>query len=130
VLRRTKPDTIHAALFKWVREIACRPQVIGGDAISLSGHSEGISAIESPLNVTEIESQLQSINESLVREGVTIGPVFATMRDLVLKHGRSFVSKPLPNGRWQRGLGACYGNALKAASNSSSGSVPEGESSK
>src|ERR1035438_1543085 len=42
-----------------------------------------------------------------------VGPAFATVRDLVLQHGRA--SKPLPHGQWSRGLQAYYANALHAA---------------
>lgn len=44
-----------------------------------------------------------------------VGPAFATVRDLVIHHGRTYSSKPLPHGGWSRGLQACYANALQAA---------------
>jgi hypothetical protein len=62
-----------------------------------------------------IEQQLADLNISLIRNQMTIGPAFATIADVVLKFGHSFDRRPLPRGRWQRDLGACYENALKAA---------------
>jgi len=62
-----------------------------------------------------IEEQLRAINAGQVRNGMIVGPAFATVRDLVLQHGRAYTIKPLPKGAWSRGLQACYANALQAA---------------
>lgn len=62
-----------------------------------------------------IEQQLRELNAIQVQNQMVIGPAFATMRELVLKHGRPFDIQPLPNDKWQRDDGACYANALKAA---------------
>jgi hypothetical protein len=62
-----------------------------------------------------IESQLRELNLSLIENRMTIGPAFATIADIVLKFGRPFARRPLPKGRWRRGLGLCYANALQAA---------------
>jgi hypothetical protein len=52
-----------------------------------------------------IESQLRELNLSLIERNMAIGPVFATIADLVLKFGRPFARWHLPKGRWRRGLG-------------------------
>src|ERR1035441_10278728 len=62
-----------------------------------------------------IEEQLRAVNVGQVHNGMIVGPAFATVRDLVVRHGRAYNSKPLPRGRWSRGLQACYANALHAA---------------
>ena len=62
-----------------------------------------------------IEEQLRAINAGQVRNGMTVGPAFATIRDLVVQHGRAYTIQPLPDGEWFRGLQACYANALQAA---------------
>lgn len=62
-----------------------------------------------------IEAQLQALNAELALHRMIVGPAFSTIADLVLKYGYMFSRQPLPKGRWQRGLGACYGNALWAA---------------
>ena len=62
-----------------------------------------------------IEEQLRTINAGQVHNGMVVGPAFATVRDLVLQHGRAYTSKSLPHGAWSRGLQACYANALHAA---------------
>src|ERR1039457_6329140 len=62
-----------------------------------------------------IEEQLRAINAGQVHNGMIVGPAFATVRDLVVQYGRAYTSKPLPRGRWSRGLQVCYANALHAA---------------
>jgi hypothetical protein len=62
-----------------------------------------------------IAEQLRAINAGQIRSGMIVGPVFATVRDLVLQHGRAYTRKPLPRGRWSRESQACYANALHAA---------------
>lgn len=62
-----------------------------------------------------IELFLERLNADAVKHGAVIGPAFATIAEVVLKFGCHFDPQPLPRGKWQRGLGACYGNALKAA---------------
>ena len=62
-----------------------------------------------------IKEQLREVNAGQVQHGMTIGPAFATVRDLVLKYGRSYTVRPLPKARWSRAPQACYANALSAA---------------
>ena len=62
-----------------------------------------------------IEAQLHDINADQIQNGMVIGPAFATIRDLVLKHGRHYTPKALPPGRWRGGFRLCYANALRAA---------------
>jgi len=62
-----------------------------------------------------IENQLHDTNAAQIQAGMTIGPAFATMRDLVLKHGRCYNPKPLPPGRRQSRFRLCYSNTLGAA---------------
>jgi hypothetical protein len=62
-----------------------------------------------------IEDLLLEKNAFQIAHRMTIGPAFSTIADLVLRHGRSFVRQPLPKGRWQKGVGFCYANALQAA---------------
>jgi hypothetical protein len=62
-----------------------------------------------------IQEQLRDINAGQIQNGMIVGPAFATVRDLVLHHGRAYTSKPLPQGAWSRDLQACYANALHAA---------------
>lgn len=62
-----------------------------------------------------IEEQLRAINAGQVHSGMIVGPAFATVRDLVVQHGRAYTIQPLPRGQWSRGLQACYANALHAA---------------
>jgi hypothetical protein len=62
-----------------------------------------------------ITEQLREANAAQVAHGMIVGPAFATVRDLVLRHGRSFTRKRLPPGRWSREPQACYANALGAA---------------
>jgi hypothetical protein len=62
-----------------------------------------------------IQEQLRAINAGQIQNAMIVGPAFATVRDLVLHHGRAYTSKPLPQGEWARGLQACYANALHAA---------------
>jgi hypothetical protein len=62
-----------------------------------------------------IDEQLRAINAGQVRNGMIVGPAFATVRDLVVQQGRAYTIQPLPRGQWSRGLQACYANALHAA---------------
>src|ERR1043166_7594256 len=62
-----------------------------------------------------IEEQLRAISQSQVQNGTVVGPVFATIRELVVRHGRAYTFRPLPRGRWPREPHACYANALHAA---------------
>jgi hypothetical protein len=62
-----------------------------------------------------IEEQLRAISESQVQNGMVVGPAFATIRNLVARHGRAFTIRPLPKGHWSSEPQACYANALRAA---------------
>ena len=62
-----------------------------------------------------IDEQLRAINAGQLHSGMIVGPAFATVRDLVVQHGRAYTSKSLPRGRWSRGVQACFANALHAA---------------
>jgi hypothetical protein len=62
-----------------------------------------------------IEEQLRAISQSQVQNGAAVGPAFATIRDLVVQHGRAYTIRPLPQGLWSREPQACYANALHAA---------------
>ena len=62
-----------------------------------------------------IEEQLRAISESQVQRGMVVGPAFATIRELVARHGHPYNIRPLPEGRWSREPQACYANALQAA---------------
>jgi len=67
-----------------------------------------------PSTQTIIE-QLRAISSSQIENHQVIGPAFATVRDLVLQHGRLFTRKALPRGQWLCTPQACYANALSAA---------------
>jgi hypothetical protein len=62
-----------------------------------------------------IEEQLRAISESQIHNGMVVGPAFATIRDLVVRHGRAYTVQPLPRGRWSSEPQARYANALRAA---------------
>ena len=62
-----------------------------------------------------IQEQLRAISQSQVQNGAVVGPAFATIRELVTRHGRPYTIRPLPRGRWSREPQACYANALHAA---------------
>ena len=62
-----------------------------------------------------IQEQLRAISQSQVQNGAVVGPVFATIRELVARHGHPYTIRPLPRGRWSREPQACYANALHAA---------------
>ena len=62
-----------------------------------------------------IEEQLRAISQSQVQNGTVVGPAFATIRELVVRHGRAYTIQPLPRGRWSREPQACYANALHSA---------------
>ena len=62
-----------------------------------------------------IEEQLRAISESQVHNGMVVGPAFPTVRDLVVRHGRAYTIRPLPQGWWSREPQACCANALQAA---------------
>jgi hypothetical protein len=61
-----------------------------------------------------IKEQLRAISQSQVQNGTIVGPAFATIRDLVARHGRAYTIRPLPRGWWSREPQACYANALNA----------------
>jgi len=63
----------------------------------------------------KIEHQLRALHEGLVSHGMTVGPVFATMPELVLKHGQPFTRHEIAGGRWRNEMRACYGNSFDAA---------------
>jgi len=62
-----------------------------------------------------IEEQLRRISQSQVQNGTVVGLAFATTRELVVRHGRAYIIRPLPRGRWSHEPQACYANALHAA---------------
>ena len=62
-----------------------------------------------------IQEQLRAINAGQIQNGMIVGPAFATVRDLVLHHGRAYANKSLPQGEWARDSQACHANALHAA---------------
>lgn len=62
-----------------------------------------------------LTAQLGAINASQIAHHQVVGSAFATVRDLVLRHGHSYTRKPLPRGRWSRAPQACFANALAAA---------------
>jgi hypothetical protein len=62
-----------------------------------------------------IKKQLRAISQSQVQNGTIVGPAFATIRELVARHGRAYTIRPLPRGWWSRKPQACYANALLAA---------------
>jgi hypothetical protein len=62
-----------------------------------------------------IQEQLRAISQSQVQNGAVVGPAFATIRELVARHGHPYTIRPLPEGRWSREPQACYANALHAA---------------
>jgi len=62
-----------------------------------------------------IEAQLRELNAAQIQAGMIIGPAFSTILDLVLKHGRRYTLKPLPEGRWHGDFQLCFANALRAA---------------
>ena len=62
-----------------------------------------------------IEEQLRAISQSQVQNGTVVGPAFATIRELVVRHGRPYTIHSLPRGRWSREPQACYANALQSA---------------
>ena len=64
-----------------------------------------------------IQEQLRATSENQIQKGMVVGPAFVTMRDLVLRCGRSYNIQPLPAPRtqWSTISQACYANALHAA---------------
>ena len=62
-----------------------------------------------------IREQLHAISQSQVQNGAAVGPAFATIRELVVRHGRPYTIHSLPRGRWSREPQACYANSLQAA---------------
>ena len=62
-----------------------------------------------------ITEQLRAVSDGQIDSGMIVGPAFATIRDLVLKHGQLYTVAPLPPGAWSREPQACYANALHAA---------------
>ena len=62
-----------------------------------------------------IKKQLRAISQSQVQNGTIVGPAFATIRELVARHGRAYTIRPLPRGWWPSEPQACYANSLHAA---------------
>jgi hypothetical protein len=62
-----------------------------------------------------IQEQLLAISQSQVQNGAVVGPAFATIWELVARHGRPYTIRPLPRGRWSHEPQACYANALHTA---------------
>ena len=62
-----------------------------------------------------IREQLHAISQSQVQNGTAVGPAFATIRELVVRHGRAYTIRPLPRGWWPGEPQACYANSLQAA---------------
>ena len=62
-----------------------------------------------------IREQLHAISQSQVQNGTAVGPAFATIRELVVRHGRAYTIRPLPRGWWPGEPQARYANSLQAA---------------